>query len=424
MGWVLFFYDNGLTDYAVKARSDETFSYFPGIGDVYFRVPWSEVEPEEGSFQWALIDGPAQRFIDLGLTISLRFTCCEWGKGDGTPQWVRDAGAKGHFFADKKPVEHSDSWEPDYNDPVFLAKLDQFLAAVAARYDGRAEVSYVDVGSFGVWGEGHTYWSTSIPYDAETIIRHIDLHRKHFKKTPLIINDDYSAHGRGDASIEYAASLGLGLRDDSILVEPGDRIFISAHVAENYWRQAPVILESQHYHMSVRDGVWGDGSGYLRAVEAYHASYIGIHAHPDAFYQNNAALVDQINLRLGYRFELNSVTWPEQVKAGDDLIIQTSWQNRGVAHCLFSAFPAFTLKDIFGGIVWSAVDASFDLKSLLPEESHASTFSAKLTRNLRPGPHTLYVSIGSAIGTPQIELPLENCDGNKRYRVGSLEILS
>jgi hypothetical protein len=41
-------------------------------------------------------------------------------------------------------------WEPDYDDPVFLAKLDRYLAAMAARYDGNPEIAFVDVGALSV----------------------------------------------------------------------------------------------------------------------------------------------------------------------------------------------------------------------------------------------------------------------------------
>ena len=78
---------------------------------------------------------------------------------------------------------------------------------MAQRYDGNPEVAFIDVGSFGVWGEGHTFASTAKPYSAETVRRHIDLHTKHFKKTLLAANDDFALHDRGRPPIEYAAEV-------------------------------------------------------------------------------------------------------------------------------------------------------------------------------------------------------------------------
>lgn len=65
-----------------------------------------------------------------------------------TPQWVERAGARGHRFTPGKgETADGTHWEPDYDDPVFLACLDEFLAAAAARYDGSPDVDFIDIGS-------------------------------------------------------------------------------------------------------------------------------------------------------------------------------------------------------------------------------------------------------------------------------------
>ncbi len=54
-----------------------------------------------------------------------------------TPRWVEKAGAGGyHLSGEGKISPDGPLWEPDIDDPVFLQKLDNFLAAAAARYDG------------------------------------------------------------------------------------------------------------------------------------------------------------------------------------------------------------------------------------------------------------------------------------------------
>ena len=49
-----------------------------------------------------------------------------------------EAGAKGGYFRSGQEVGPDGPWEPVFDDPVFLAKLDKFLAAFAARYDRQA----------------------------------------------------------------------------------------------------------------------------------------------------------------------------------------------------------------------------------------------------------------------------------------------
>ena len=48
-------------------------------------------------------------------------------------------------------------------------------AAFAARYDQKPWVRYVDVGSIGDWGEGHTWSSTRIPTTFNEVKTNIDL---------------------------------------------------------------------------------------------------------------------------------------------------------------------------------------------------------------------------------------------------------
>ncbi|HUS72755.1 MAG TPA: DUF4832 domain-containing protein, partial [Sedimentisphaerales bacterium] len=365
MGWGFHYYSNIPTNYGSKLAPSDTLDDFPGLTHIYLRIPWSYVEPREGRFNWSVVDTPAHRWIQKGKQIAFRISCCESWMRYATPEWVEKAGAKGYNFTVGKGVDAGGPfWEPDYDNPVFLEKLDNFLAAFAARYDGSPDVAFIDIGSFGVWGEGHTYHSTKLPYSTETIRRHIDLHLKHFKKTLLAANDDFVSHGRGPASIEYACKRGLTLRDDSVLVQPEPRAYFHADLAQMFWPKVPVVLECEHFGSSKRRGAWQDGSLYLQAVEDYHASFASIHWWPREFMEANRDLIRRINLRLGYRLQLVEASWPSEVGLDSTFQFWAKWRNAGVAPCLPGGHPAITLKDSKGGIVGVFVDEQFDVRSL------------------------------------------------------------
>jgi hypothetical protein len=436
MGWVLHHYDNSPFNYGGRLEPSDTVDDFPGVTVVYLRIAWSYLEPEEGRFNWSVLDTPAQRWLDKGKQIALRISCSEGSPRYATPEWVRQAGAKGYFFTGGKGIDpNGRAWEPDYDDPIFLEKLDHFLAALAERYDGNPEVAFIDVGSFGVWGEGHTYWSTKKPYSAETLRKHIDLHTKHFKKTLLAVNDDFASQDRGRQVIEYAAKQGLTLRDDSILVQGGKNAYLSADFAPLFWQKVPVILESEHYGPSRDRGYWKDGSLYLEAIENYHASYASIHWWPHEFLAANEDLVRKINLRLGYRLQLVEASWPSEIAANSTFSFTTNWRNAGVAPCLPGGHPALTIKDAKGGIASVFVDEGLDVRNLrvadprqAPTESHKAAFGLPLAsddraRLLKPGTYDVYISVGAPTGTPRIALPLPDDDGHHRYRLGKLTVL-
>ncbi len=115
-------------------------------------------------------------------------------------------------------------------------------------------------------------------------------------------------------------------------------------MAKAFWHDRPVILESEHYGSSVKRGAWQDGSRYLDAIEDYHASYASIHWWPREFLQENRALIDRINRRLGYRIQLVEASWPKSAAANSAFAFTARWRNAGVAPCLPGGHPAITLE--------------------------------------------------------------------------------
>ena len=451
MGWTMHFYSNVPTNYGSQLSPADTLDDFPGLSTVYLRLPWAYLEPEEGKYNWAILDTPAQRWIAKGKRIALRLTCSENWMPYATPEWVKKAGARGTFYEfNKGRVGQSNTWDPFFDDPVFLKKLDAFLAAVAKRYDGNPNVEFIDVGTYGMWGEGHTFMSSQ--QDSIEIQKlHIDLHLKHVKKTLLCISDDFAGHdkpGRNFPITDYALSRGVTLRDDSILVQPPPNSWYHAEMAQAFWPKLPVILEHEHYGGSKGKGAW-NGALLLKAVEDYHASFMSIHWWPREFLGENRQAINNINQRLGYRLQPLDVTWSKTVEIGvppashpqesavadqtnshQGFKVKWTWANKGVAPCYPGGFPCLTLKDADGGIVSVLTDESLDMHSLkvgppgaAPVTMLESEFAVGLIApTTKPGTYDLFISVGTRDGTPQIALPLTGDDGQRRYRLGTVAL--
>lgn len=434
MGWTMQFYSNIPENYGSKLKPSDTLDWFPGCSTVYLRIPWAFVEPEEGKFNWAILDTPAQRWIAKGKRVAFRITCSENWIRFATPEWVKKDGAKGVYYKfGKGPDEKGECWDPNFGDPVFLAKLGKFLAAMSARYDGNPHVDFIDIGSYGLWGEGHTLMSSMVP-EAEADIdvrKQIDLYTKFFKKTQLCISDDIvgpEKPGRHFPLTDYALSKGVTLRDDSILVQAPPKSWFHSEMAQEFWPKMPVILEHEHYGGSKDRGAWGDGSLLLKAIEEYHASYMSIHWWPEIELRENQKIVDKINLRLGYRLRLNKLSWPKAVEISKPFTVESEWGNAGVAPCYPGGLMALTLKDSREGIVSVLVDENMNMKDLktgsaeqMPVRRLKSEFCVGLIAPAtKPGIYDLYVSVGMRDGTPTLALPLNQDDGQKRYKIGSI----
>ncbi|MGQ9634257.1 MAG: beta-galactosidase [Bryobacteraceae bacterium] len=247
MGWVLHHFDNDIVRYGSKLEPWDTVDDFPGVGVIYLRLAWTYLEPQEGKFNWLVVDIPAQRWIAKGKKIAFRFTTYESlsnNPPNATPEWAVKAGAR-VFPVRGRGAAAPERYEQDYDDPIFLAKLDHFLAAAAARYDGDPNVAWIDVGTIGIWGDGDP--GPERFTTAGTVKRHIDLHTKHFKRTLIAFNDNLMFRGMGLVPIVYAKQQGLTLRDDSVLCHPGQEAVYTHYYAGAFWPRLPVILESEHY---------------------------------------------------------------------------------------------------------------------------------------------------------------------------------
>jgi hypothetical protein len=440
MGWTLMYYSNIPENYGSKLKPSDTVDDFPGLSTVYLRIPWALIEPEEGQYRWSVLDAPAQRWIDKGKSIALRITCSENWMRFATPEWVKTAGAKGTFYRwGKGPDPAGEAWDPDFGDPVFLRKLDAFLKALGRRYDGNPAVAFIDIGSFGMWGEGHTGGSSRVPEDrADPIIRrHIEMHQAHFPRTLLAFNDDLAGPSRVGASsplVDWAFERGLTLRDDSILVQPPPRSWYHAEMAARFWPERPVIVEHEHFGPSRDRGAWGpaDGSRLLEAVEAYHASYLTIHWWPREFLDANREAIARINRRLGYRVRPQELSWPDQITPGQPFEVAGVWINAGVAPCLPGGNPALTLKDQEGGIAAVLTDTDLDVRTLPvgpPDKPQPLAWKARFTISERApripaGTYRVFVSVGRPDGTPTLALPLKDDDGRRRYPIGEVRIVA
>ena len=143
-----------------QQRSPRTEPRFP-CSVVYLRFNWADAEPEEGKFNWAIIDDAIAAWKPRGAAVALRvMTCNAHSRGYYTsPKWLFDAGCRSfeYLVGGDDPTsggQRIPRIEPDYADPVYLEKHGAFLRALGERYDGRPDVGFLDIGSYGIWGDG------------------------------------------------------------------------------------------------------------------------------------------------------------------------------------------------------------------------------------------------------------------------------
>lgn len=371
-GWYHHLLDNGIHKYLIQDEKDLT--GFPGMDHLYLRLAWAFLEPEEGKFDWSYIDNIVEKYVPMGYKISFRISCKETGKVneavptqiDGinyaTPYWVVKAGAKGI----ERPQYGSASWTPDWDDPVFLEKLDNFQKAFAAKYDGKPWVRYVDMGSIGDWGEGHTWSSTRIPTTFHEVKTHIDLYLKHYKKTLIVVTDDLLRSTGSETEkaelLNYAIKNGISLRDDSPMVKglmENDLLtWCVKHpdFFEAAYKNTPTVFELEHYGKVKTQGHWIGKNGkdtipglnvtgadvFRNSVKLIRPTYIGFHGYLGEWLTDNPDLTVELLNLCGYWYFPKSIN-VTQAK-GNKLSFEMEWLNKGVA-------PAYTAYQLKGKLI-------------------------------------------------------------------------
>ncbi len=451
-GWYHHFYDNGLNKYLVK--KDEDLTRFPGLDHVYLRLAWSYLEPEEGKFNWDVLDQQIEKWTRLGFGISFRISCKETGikpveQQFATPKWVKDAGAQGGYYARyNKPGDPAYPWEPVYDDPVFLKKLENFIRAFAQRYDGKPWLRYVDIGSLGDWGEGHTSSGSGINYDASARLQHLEIHTRYFKKTPLALSDDFVRMKNPNESEplkRYVLEHGISYRDDSILVDywtrQNGRTFSVANpeLFEAVYLKMPTVLELEHLHLWATNGVWEGKAGtsvsksgktgrdFIRgAIQLMHATYIGYHG--DAAWwlslSGNPQFSSEMLNLCGYWYFPHNITRPVEFHLDATNQIAMTWENRGVA----PAYHPYQLVFCLEGPDGCTITLDSNNQQWLPgnpSKTWTETYGVKLPNNLKPGDYTLSFRLYSPQEKRPVLLPLTPAlkNADNFFRLGKIRVL-
>ena len=175
---------------------------------------WAELEPREGLYNWAPVDAVLSAAAARDKKVAPRLYTNLGEFGQGTPDWVFDAGAVSYRFPGGTIVQ------PDPADGVFTEKLTRFVGALGARYNGNGNIVFFQtnagMGGFGemVWGigdvKGPPGWSAEKQISVSSYW--IDRWRAAFPDTPLVLMVNFIGHDIGETLAEYAVGRGFYLQ--------------------------------------------------------------------------------------------------------------------------------------------------------------------------------------------------------------------
>ncbi len=385
----------GYLRYAVSGTQSEEVLTYASAG--YARFHWAEIEPSEGVYNWKPIDDAITYWKSQGKGFAFGVINANTASATAyvTPKWVFDAGAQ---FTQTTLSGGTVQYTPVWNDTIFLQKVTNFVNALAKRYDGNQSVEFIDVRSYGNYGEMHVgnLNSTALSFDDRKV--HIDIYADAFEKTSLLMNVNKSA----DAGLiaKYAVSRGVGLRNDGI----GSNVAMAGLTLDAKYN-APVALEFATGYATLKsnaenissdnaDRAWKERS-YLQGFELSAANYMDLGQYgsdSDLFIADQETVIQDIADRMGYKFALRDMKVSTDVKSGASCKVITTWENFGVGYLYRDCYIALAVLDENGDEVNRIWLENTNANSFAPNSVTECSDTFKMW-NLGNGEYTLAIGL-------------------------------
>ena len=331
---------------------------------------WNKLNPSKGIYDWTeldkLLDALAEH--DMGYALRVLPYSPSFVRSNDTPEEEYDWTPKFVYEEGAKKITATVQWNgyratvPVWDDPIYLQAAKDFAKALAQKYDGDPRIEYIDIRSFGEWGEWHASHldGSEMPSDSVEMDM-LDYYASVFKKTLLVL----PSSGMGDV-YTHALSLGITKRDDGFISIPGR----PDSLVRAYEANLPTIAENQAGYATLLTNNDIIPGGYLKwtpqrwvdAITTAHLTYYVLDQDSDEgykFYKENKALADSMTKVIGYNFtveraELLTVASSVAGVAGiadTTNTLNITVKNTGVAPCFFDLYMVAEFVDSTGAAI-------------------------------------------------------------------------
>ena len=321
---------------------------------------WNKLNPAKGVYDWTELEKLLNALAEHNMGYALRvlpytpsFIKSDFPpqeEYDWTPPFVYEMGAK-KIQIDLRGTDFH-AYAPVWDDPIYLQAAKEFAKALAEKYDGDPRIEYIDIRTFGEWGEWHTshILGSVMPADS-VLIDMLDYYASVFKKTQLVL----PSNGFGDV-YTHALNLGITKRDDGFIGIPGR----PDTLLRAYNANLPTIAENiaGYRTMLTYDDLIPGGSQkwtaerWVDAITTAHLTYYVLDQDNDCgyyFYKDNKALADSMSKVIGYNFTVTQAELTTVASAKDTTSsLNITVKNTGVAPCFFDIYMVAEFVDSTG----------------------------------------------------------------------------
>jgi Domain of unknown function (DUF4832) len=401
--------------------------------DAYSRWNWAQLETTEGDYQWAIIDAQiaaaTARHGRFGMRVMALCQGCAdhmyMGANTSIPDYLADMA---NPLIGSAPGDSDVYLIPDWNSTAYFTRLEALLSAIAMRYHDDPHFAWVDVSSYGNWGEMHLYpfISAGGPYDTSTqkpitdanAQKLVGLNATAFANKLLVVNSEQTAALNAAVA---SVTPPIGLRVDCLGSDDlagGAAAIMSAPGAIDRWKTAPFITEWCQTNLGTSGAdLFVQGEAQVRQYHVSMLSSGNFSTQPTS--ATDSAAFRQANVEAGYRLRTKAVT--VAVSVGDTHgKITTTWVNDNVA----PTYLAWQVVVGFRGATTLEVPLSLDLRKVLPGAPLTDDESVVLPHALESGTYEVYLRVDDSQKVSQaMQLAMSGQNSaSGEYLLGSIEL--
>jgi autotransporter-associated beta strand protein len=301
---------------------------FMGLG--FERVNWCDIEPTEGNIQWSVLDSLISAYAQHGLKVSFGVINTNPSTTYATPQWVFQSGSNpvthtvypagatpmtvnNPIYSSPAQIVVPSSW----SDPVYLARMQEFIAAFGAHYNGNPNIAEIQMLNYGLWGERNGVFAAGM-----TAATNDNLANNYW-------NPYFQAFPNTQVSVSNydAFSLSKGAGTFICYIMSGTFAGVSnASSILSFYPSHPIRMEyyggcQQYYRGSALDEL-------LIWITSGRPSYIPFDGDIYAANPNASQMVGNL---VGYHFVIQQAVIPKTITANVSYPLSFTWYNDGVA---------------------------------------------------------------------------------------------
>ena len=203
-------------------------------------LTWAELEPKEGSYDWATLDKALADAQKAGRTVMLRVFTNRSGGAQASPTWFFSSPGAAYYYPAGSTYRSPVAW-----DPVYQEKFGRFVEALGQRYDGHSALELIQITGVGVYGEMYLGYRNpggySVTKHKDAIRYWTDTWASAFKTTRKSITVNALGSNIAEGGAAYAVSRGYYLQMNSPSGNSPTRAILSAHDAST-----KIVIEAEN----------------------------------------------------------------------------------------------------------------------------------------------------------------------------------